>query len=209
MYKSNTTFLKRKIISVNECKHDLRNYLKDLFVSVNKGIENYNKIISLISFEARVRNCEAVNLNAMIVDAIQKSFPGKWTYAKYKRFLLRVEGYNVFFKKLDKYGYPMNVKTKNVVEIANQQQGSLFNTSVEFSDTIEPNVFFGYKKDKWGNIVDLQLLFIDEGVVKWRIKEADILDNENYVGSATVSSVENESLVKIRKSAETEITKIV
>ena len=80
------------------------------------------------------------------MQCIQKYFPVNWKFGKYKRFILRVNGYNVLFKKLNGKDMPMNVKTVLSDAIANQLQYSLFNDSPEVAD---PIVFFGYRKDKF------------------------------------------------------------
>lgn len=164
---------KRRIISAKECKHDLEQHLVLLFKSVSQGIDNYNQILSLFPVESRVRALEANILNSKIVEAIQLNFPENWKFGKYKRFILRVNCYNIFFKKLTNKDMPMNVKTRHVEAIENQYQSNLFDDP-SFSDVIEPIVFFGYKKDKWGAIIDPKLVYIDEGQVQWTISESDI-----------------------------------
>lgn len=171
---------KRRIISAKECKHDLKQYLVLLFESVNKGIDDCNHVLSLFPVEARARALEANILNSKIIESIQKSFSEKWKFGKYRRFILRINSYNILFKKLDNKDMPMNVRTRHVDKINNQYQFNLFD---EFSanDAIEPIVFFGYKKDKWGAIVDPKLVYIDEGQVVWTIAEADVLNEEMTV----------------------------
>jgi len=171
---------KRKIVSAKECKHDLKPHLELLFYAVDQGIDKYNQILSLFPVESRARALEANILNSKIIEAIQGSFSENWKFGKYRRFILRVNGYNILFKKLKNNDMPMNVRTKHVEAIENQYQLSLFeNTS--FSEVIEPIVFLGYKKDKWGTIIDTKLVYIDEGEIKWTISQSDITEEKNIV----------------------------
>lgn len=159
---------KRRIISAKECKHDLDEHLSILFNAVEQGIDNYNDILSLFPVQSRVRALEANVLNSKIIESVQQNFPEHWKFGKFKRFILRIEGYNILFKKLNNKDLPMNVRTKHVEAIEYQYQTSLFDDS-SFSDSIEPIVFLGYKKDKWGTIYDPKLVYIDEGEIKWTI----------------------------------------
>lgn len=168
-----TNVQKRRIITAKECKQDLKNYLEMIFGSVENGINGYNEVLSLFPVAARARALEANVLNSKIIESIQNSFPEDWRFGKYRRFVLRIDGYNILFKKLNNKDLPMNVRTKNVVAIENQFQLNLFDDPA-FADTIEPIVFFGYKKDKWGVIVDPKLVYIDEGKIKWTISKSEI-----------------------------------
>jgi hypothetical protein len=168
---------KRKIVSAKECKHDLELHLELLFYAVDQGIDNYNQILSLFPVESRARALEANILNSKIIEAIQGNFSENWKFGKYRRFILRVNGYNILFKKLNNKDMPMNVRTKHVEAIENQYQLSLFEES-SFSEVIEPIVFFGYKKDKWGAIIDPKLVYIDEGQIKWTISQSDVTEEK-------------------------------
>jgi hypothetical protein len=171
---------KRRIISAKECKHDLKKHLEVLFESVNQGIDNYYQILSLFPVESRIRALEASILNAKITEAIQSNFSENWKFGKYRRFILRINCYNILFKKLDNKDMPMNVRTKHVEAIENQYQLNLFEES-SFSNVIEPIVFLGYKKDKWGTITDPKLVYIDEGRIQWTISRSDITEGKNVV----------------------------
>ena len=95
-------------------------------------------------------------------------------------------------KKLNSKDMPMNVKTVLSDAIANQLQYSLFNDSPEVAD---PIVFFGYRKDKFGNIISPKLVYIDENHVKWVIDSADI-EAQNII---PITQKNSESLLKIKK----------
>ncbi len=172
-----TNLRKRRIISAKECKCDLEKHLGILFQSVDLGIDSYNQIIPLFPVESRVRTLEASLLNSKIIEAIQQNFPEYWKFGRYKRFILRVNGYNILPKKLNNKNLPMNIRTKHVMAIENQYQSSLFDDP-SFSDTIEPIVFLGYKRDKWGAICDPKLVYIDEGKIQWTISRSDIVSEQ-------------------------------
>lgn len=92
---------------------------------------------------------------------------------------------------------PMNVKTFLSDAIANQLQYSLFNDS---NEVIDPIVFFGYRKDRFGNIISPKLVYIDENHVKW------IIDSNDIKEVKVVSSMQKNSdgLLKIKKKASEE-----
>ena len=103
---------KRRIITAKECKQDLKNHLEMIFRSVENGINGYNEVSSLFPVTARARALEANVLNSKIIESIQNSFPEYWRFGKYRRFVLRINGYNILFKKLNNKDLPMNIRTK-------------------------------------------------------------------------------------------------
>jgi len=82
--------------------------------------------------------------------------------------MLYVKGYIILFKKLDKNDMPMNIRTKMTDSIENQLQGRLFQDD---EDPTAPILFFGYKKNQFGELVDPKLVYIDENKVKWAINK--------------------------------------
>jgi hypothetical protein len=84
----------------------------------------------------------------------------------------------MFFKKLNTRDFPMNIRTKHSDAIVNQLQGELFEGTGDLSASAEPVVFFGYKKDRFGIIGDMKLVYIDEDKVKWTIPEDGVLKKE-------------------------------
>lgn len=177
---------KRRTASVEECKFDLAVELPKMFLAYNEAVVLYSNEIVLTPPQSRVISLEASLLNSKIIQCIQTHFPEKWIFGKYKRFMLKIQGYTVLFKKLNGKDKPMNVKTLHSSAISNQLQISLFENE---NYNIDPILFFGYKKDKLGKIYDPKLVYIDENEVRWTITE---------------SSVENEPIinktVKIEKS---------
>ena len=59
----------------------------------------------------------------------------------------------------------------------------------------DPIVFFGYRKDKFGNITSPKLVYIDENHVKWVIDGADI-EAQNIV---PITQNNSDGLLKIKK----------
>lgn len=169
--KTNPPASKRKVASVDECRFDLKNELPVLFKSFNEAFQSYEKEVIMTRPEARARGFEASLLNSKMIESIQNNFPTKWKFGRYRRFTLRINGYIVLFKKLNKADRPMNIRTKSVDAISNQHTLPLFDDSTFRS---EPILFFGYRKDSFGNITDPKLVYIDEDKVKWTISGNEI-----------------------------------
>lgn len=169
MINKSTEKIKRKrIISAKECEIELGSILSRLFEAYEDAVKQYNKEIVLTSPAARMRGFEAHLLNVKIVQSIQKYFSSDWKTGKYGRFMLYVKGYIILFKKLNKNDMPMNIRTKMTDSIENQLQGRLFQDD---EDPAAPILFFGYKKNQFGELVDPKLVYIDENKVKWAINK--------------------------------------
>lgn len=164
--KFNENNKRKRIISAKECEIELGSILTRLFEAYENAVNQYNKEIVLTPLEARIRGFEAHLLNVKIVQSIQKYFSNDWRTGKYGRFMLYVKGYVILFKKLDKNDMPMNIRTKMTDSIENQLQGRLFQDD---EDPAAPILFFGYKKNRFGELVDPKLVYIDENRVKWAI----------------------------------------
>lgn len=158
---------KRRLASLDGCKFDLKKELPILFKAFDEACKNYEKEILSTPPQARARGFEASLLNSKMIQGIQKHFPDNWRFAKYKRFTLRINGYVILFKKLNGKNLPMNIKTQSVNAISNQLALSLFNES---NYTIEPILFFGYRKDKFGHIFEPKLIYIDDSKLKWTLE---------------------------------------
>lgn len=158
--------IKRKLATQKGVEHDLSDYLSRLFSAFSKAVMMYEQEIVKTPPQSRARAFEASLLNSKMIQSIQESFPNNWRFGKYKRFLLNVKGYTVLFKKLNNKNMPMNVNTSHSLAISNQMQTSLFaNTTI----SVDPILFFGYRKDKTGRIFDPKLVYIDENKVQWKI----------------------------------------
>lgn len=168
---------RRSVKNIKECQYELKDVLPRLFRAFNRAVTLYNKEIVFTPKISRGRGFEANYLNSKIVQCIQDEFPDDCFWGKYKRFILRKDGYIVLFKKLNKMNLPMNVQTKNATAIENQVQKSLFDDQ---EDVFEPIVFLGYRKNSFGEISAPKLVYIDEGLCKFEITEND-LEKESSV----------------------------
>lgn len=162
---------RKRIINAKECERDLRGTLEKLFDVFWNAVSNYEKEILQTPFEARCRGFEASLLNSKLIQSVQSVFKNDWTFGKYKRFMLRINGYIMLFKKLNSKDMPMNVPTRFSSSIQNQEQGNLFDM---YDDGTEPILFFGYNKSSVGEIINPKLVYIDENKVRWVISEHDI-----------------------------------
>lgn len=176
---------KRKLASFDGCMIDLKDELPLMFKAFNEALEKYEVILNQTKPESRARGFEASLLNTEMIESIQKHFPEFWRFAKYKRFTLRVKGYVVLFKKLNNSDKPMNIKTKSVDAISEQLTLPLFEND---SSLTEPILFFGYRKNKLGMIIDPKLVYIDENQVKWTINSDDV-DNIGLTGFEELNPV--------------------
>lgn len=168
---------KRRLVSFKEVQVDLGDVLPSCFNAFHKAAIDFEREIEQTPKEARARGFEASLLNSKVLHRIQEEFPDKWKFGKYGRFILRVNGYNMLIKKLNNKDMPMNIKTKNSEAISNQLSFPLFD---DFN-MADPIIYFGYKKDKFGNVFDPKLVYIDEGNVCWTMTEDQILSKSEVV----------------------------
>lgn len=169
---------RKRIINKKECEYDLKEVLLPLFEAYYEALKMYNKEVVQTPPSARPRAFEANLLLAKLIQCVQNHFGSDLKRGKYGRLMLTVNGYIIFFKKLDKNNMPMNIRTVLSDSIENQLQGSLFEDDY---DGTSPILFFGYKKDSLGLFVQPKLVYIDEGKVCWEINE----NNLNSLSKAT------------------------
>lgn len=162
---------RKRVINAKECEYDLRESLEKLFIVFWNAVRNYEREILQTPFEARCRGFEASLLNSKLIQSVQSAFKDNWAFGKYKRFMLRINGYILLFKKLNGKDMPMNIPTRFSSSIQNQEQGHLFDM---YDDGTEPILFFGYNKSRFGEIINPKLVYIDENKVKWTILEHDV-----------------------------------
>lgn len=162
---------KRKIASPEGTQSDLQHELPLLFEAFYKAVNDFERELVQTPIEARARGLEASLLNSKVLYRVQQQFPENWKFSKYKRFVLRINGYNILVKKLNSRNMPMNIKTKSSEAINFQLSLPLF----DVLDVTEPIIYFGYKKDRFGNIVDPKLVYVDEGNVSWTITESQLI----------------------------------
>ncbi|MBN2729106.1 MAG: hypothetical protein JXR53_07765 [Bacteroidales bacterium] len=196
--KSENAMVKRRLASEEGCLIDLEVELPQFFKAFEEACENYNIEVVLTPPEARCRGYEASLFNSKLIQSIQKYFPLNWKYGKYKRFILNTSGYLVLFKKLNSKGMPMNIRTKVVESINSQLMGSLFEDSGYVED---PILYFGYKKDRLGNIHQPQLVYVDENQIKWTIEEKDIVQQRTVALEKASDTVATPKLRKTMKKA--------
>ncbi|MEH6680835.1 MAG: hypothetical protein V7724_09825 [Sediminicola sp.] len=189
--KSENPSYKRRLASLEGCQNDLKNELLLMFSAFYSALKNYQEEVVQTPFEARARGFEASLLNSKMIQSIQEHFPKNWKFGKYKRFTLRLNGYIILFKKFDKKGLPMNIKTKSVTAISQQLSIPLFDDTTFVA---EPILFFGYSKDGYGRIINPKLVYIDEDQVKWEINR----DNISTTKTISIPKEEKVAMPKLR-----------
>lgn len=163
---------KRRLASEGVCKVELEKELQLLFNVFYTALDKTNIVLSAFQPSHRSRTFEASVMQSSFAEALSDSFGDKAFYGKYKRLILRVDGYLILFKKLNGKGKPMNIKTINVQSILSQNQVlDLFSNS-DYND--EPILYFGYQKNRFGQFVNPQLVYIDEGDINFTITEKDL-----------------------------------
>lgn len=185
----NQVFIKRRTAKDSECQIDLQKELPLIFKAFKIASSAFEKEVAQTPIEARGRGFEASLLNSKMIHSIQTTFPNNWKYGKYKRFILRVNKYSILFKKLDNKNMPMNINTNFSNAISNQFTMSLFD---EGTTSIDPILFFGYKKDRLGNITEPKLIYIDDNTLQW------VLTEENINLFSTNKIVATETIEKVR-----------
>lgn len=171
--KSSRRMQGKRVLAVNEtCKVELKNEIQLLYKAYEEALTKSSSVLSMLPVHSRSRTLEASVIQSCFAESLIENFPEKAFFGKYRRLILRVNGYLILFKKLNKKGYPMNIKTINVQSILNQNQVlDLFSES-DYND--EPILYFGYQKNRFGEYVNPQLIYIDEGEVKFSINETDV-----------------------------------
>lgn len=190
--------VKRRIAKLDTCLIELQDELQLIFQAYDEACSSYNLEIVFTPPQARCRGFEASLFNSKMIQAIQKHFPLDWHFGKYKRFILTKKGYLVLFKKFDNKGYPMNIRTKFVENINLQLTGSLFEG---LGYVEEPILYFGYKKDNLGRIINPQIVYIDEYKIKWVINEADIVSNKSIISEKASQEIATPKLRVVKKKA--------
>ncbi|MFL9837571.1 hypothetical protein ABS768_08685 [Flavobacterium sp. ST-75] len=168
---------KRSLANYEACKHDLGKELGLLFSTYHSALAETQTLLLGFPPEYRSKALEAGIMQSNFAKYLHANFNERTFYGKYKRLILRTDGYLILFKKLDGKGYPMNIKTQNVQSILSQQQTLDLFAESNYND--EPILYFGYQKDKLNAYVNPQLIYIDEGEIKFSITEKD-LGNDLY-----------------------------
>lgn len=186
---------KRAIADENSCKFDLKEELPQIFQVFKNCIYKTNEVLFLFPPQSRSRNLEASIVQSCFAENLVSQFQNKAFFGKHKRLILNVNGYLILFKKLDKKGLPMNIKTTNVQSILNQNQSLDLFANTEYND--DPILYFGYQKNRFGEYINPQLVYIDEGKIKFSLTEADITVTNNEHGDVVMNN-KTEALPKLK-----------
>lgn len=178
---------KRRLALENECKVELKKELQLLFNVFYTALDKTNIVLSSFQPSHRSRTFEASVMQSSFAEALSNSFGDKAFYGRYKRLILRTNGYLILFKKLNRKGKPMNIKTMNVQSILSQNQVLDLFANSDYND--EPILYFGYQKNRFGQFVNPQLIYIDDGEVNFSINE-NALDLKIPVSISKVTEVQ-------------------
>ncbi len=174
---------KRSLANLTACKLDLQNEIKLLFKSFKEVLEMTNDALLHFPPQYRSKVLEASVLQSKQAEKLSEVFGNKVKFGKYRRLILSLEGYIILFKKLSRNGFPMNIKTGNIQSILNQQQTlDLFNDT-DYND--DPILYFGYQKDRFGQFINPQIVYIDESEIVFTISESDF---DIYPGDEDLST---------------------
>lgn len=166
---------KRALAVLDTCKIELRRELQRLFIVFDEALKKADVIINQIPPHSRGRGFEPVVMQSCFMDKLLNEFENNAFFGKYKRIILRKKGYLILFKKLNGKGYPMNIKTQNVQSILNQNQVLDLFSGTDYND--EPILYFGYQKNRHGEFINPQLVYIDDGEIIFNITREDIQSN--------------------------------
>lgn len=148
-----------------EAEELLKPYLSDMFKAYEKGLAGYNHVIRQLNplFTSKI---DSGILNSKITESFYEAFPDNLVKGKYGRVIFRWECVQIMIKKLNHSGKPSYVPTLLSESIMNQEQASLFKD--DEAARSEPLLFFGYTRDKYGEVINPRLVYYD-GEVKWTI----------------------------------------
>lgn len=172
--KRRVKITKRRIVGKEECIHDNWSFLIDCFKCITLAIDKYNNTLSGFAPEIRVRNFEAVLLMQLITKEFIGAFPEHCNFTRYRRFVVSINGYQFFPKKLNYKNMPMNIVTAFSSKLYNQVQGNLFNDDPAYEQAMQPILYIGYRKDRFGSIGDLKVVYVDENKLQWTINKDDL-----------------------------------
>jgi hypothetical protein len=170
---------KRLLADYDNCKLELSKELVSLFKTFESALKSTNEDLLNYKVQFRSRTLEASIMQSYFAEYLQAHFANKAFYGRYKRLVLRTNGYLILFKKLNSKGYPMNIKTINVQSILNQNQVLDLFANSDYND--EPILYFGYQKNRFNEYVNPQLIYIDDNEIKFSISTDD-MDSGLYIG---------------------------
>ncbi|MEZ0007071.1 hypothetical protein ABH942_002449 [Flavobacterium sp. 28YEA47A] len=158
---------KRTLANYETSKMELEKEIILLFKTYKSALYSTQQQMLSFKIEFRSRALEASIMQSFFAEYLKENFGNKAFYGKYKRLILRSNGYLILFKKFNNKGMPMNIKTINVQSILNQNQVLDLFASSDYND--EPILYFGYKKNRYGEYVNPQLIYVDEGNIVFSI----------------------------------------
>ena len=158
---------KRSLADYETSKMELGDELHLLQKTFSAALRSTQEQMMNFKIDSRARALEASIMQSFFAQYLKENFGRKAFYAKYKRLVLRTRGYLLLFKKLNAKGMPMNIKTGSVQSILNQSQILDLFASSDYND--EPILYFGYQKNRFGEYVNPQIVYIDEGKIVFSI----------------------------------------
>jgi len=163
---------KRRLATLQGVEFDLEKELPKLFLAFNEACRLFDEEVVQTPPNSRARGFEASLMNSKMIQCMQKYFPNECRFGKYRRFTLRINGYIILFKKLDRRNRPMNITTKSVQAISNQLSLPLFS---EREHVDEPILFFGYNRTRVGDLSEPKLVYLDDEQIQWVITSNDVV----------------------------------
>ncbi len=163
---------KRRLALADVCKVELKKDAQLLFNVYYDALGKANEVLLSFAPIHRSRTLEASIMQSSFAEALFEKFGDKAFFGKYKRLVLRTNGYLILFKKLNTKGRPMNIKTLSVQSILNQNQVLDLFADSDYED--EPILYFGYQKNRFGQFVNPQLVYIDDSEINFTINEKDM-----------------------------------
>ena len=194
--RTSVQFCKRKIAKKETFLADCSKLvINQFFTAFHNAKVSFNKVMSNNLPDSRSRGFEASTFQTCIIGELQKAFPSDWKFWKYKRFALNVNNYSFLIKKLDNKGMPMNIKTNANDSILNQAQTLIFDpTAYE-----NPIIFFGWQKNKFGDLINPHFVYIDEEKIQWRLYEKEL--TSVTIPTISVSNSNDRLLPKIKEQS--------
>ena len=156
------------------------------------GLENAIKIINACSKAALAskevilktppshqnRNFKPNTWNSNIQGAMIEEFPGNSGFCKGRRFYVEINGFRLFFKKVDRKLKPQNIVTKAVKMYDKQLSDNTEDTS--------PITFIGYQvSSTYTELTGVYAVHIINGTIEWYSDLAELV----YVNSETIPLV--------------------
>lgn len=179
---------KRALATQKGVLNDLKLVAPKLFNAFYNAKIDLKEILKIISPNARIGRGIAQNFQMCLAKHLFRFFEDNFEIIKYGRLKLDVSDYTILFKKLNKKGLPMNIRTGSIDAISNQLSLNLFE-----DEGYEPILYFGYEVNKVGDFVNPRIVYIDEGVIQFTITEEHFshatFNNNNSTNHQTKSEV--------------------